>query len=148
MRVSWTLAALAGVALAIAACSSPTEPSNGGNSGGSGSGSGGGGGSTGTTTVTVDIVGTAGNAAYSPNPVHADAGNMLVWKNSTSVEHHIVMDDGSADFGTIAAGASSAAVALPGAGGNYHCVNHPSMVGSINGAAAPDPPDDGGGVNY
>jgi len=121
----------------------------------SGGGSNGGGGSTPTspsnpttTTVTVAIDGITGNQAYNPNPVAAPAGSKLVFKNNTSVEHHIMMDDGSADFGTIAAGASSTPHDLPpGNTGNYHCTNHPSMVGSINGASAPEPPADGG-VGY
>jgi hypothetical protein len=70
---------------------------------------------------------------------------MLVWKNSTDVTHHIVMDDGSAVIGDIAPGTSSAAIQLKGAGGNFHCTNHPSMVGSINGATAPEPPPGSGG---
>jgi plastocyanin len=146
MKLSWTFTALAIAALAVGCGGgSPTQPSS-GNSGG-GSNSGGGGGTT-APTVTIDIVGSVGSAAYSPNPVHADAGNMLVWKNSTGLEHHIVMDDGSADFGTIAPGASSTAKVLPGTGGNYHCTFHPSMVGSINGDAAPAPPGSGGDPNY
>ena len=30
---------------------------------------------------------------------------------------------------------------LKGAGGNFHCVIHPTMVGSINGATAPTAPE-------
>ena len=55
--------------------------------------------------------------------------------------HHIVMDDGSGDAGSIVPGASSTLM-LKGNGGNYHCENHPTMVGSINSATAPDPPSD------
>lgn len=97
--------------------------------------------------VTVRIVGSAGNTAFNPNPVQAATGNVLVWKNETALIHHIVMDDGSADLGNIAAGASSTEMQLKSAGGNFHCVNHPSMVGSINGATAPTPPP-GSGDGY
>jgi hypothetical protein len=55
------------------------------------------------------------------------------------------MDDGSADFGSLSPGASSQAKAVTS--GNFHCANHPSMVGSINGAVAPVPPP-GSGNGY
>jgi plastocyanin len=101
------------------------------------------------TNVTVSIVGIDGSRAYTPNPVSADSGSRIVFRNNTSVEHHIVMDDGSIDFGAIAAGASSAPHDLPaGNAGTFHCTIHPSMVGSINGSSAPEPPDSGGGVTY
>lgn len=91
-------------------------------------------------TVTVTIVGSSGNKAYNPNPVHVNVGDSLVFKNADSATHHVVMDDNSADMGLIAPGASSPAMTLKGSGGNYHCTIHTSMVGSINGASAPEPP--------
>ncbi len=92
-------------------------------------------------TVTISIVDTNGGArAFTPNPVQAATGASMVWTNNTRDTHHLVMDDGSALVGDIAPGASSAAITLRGSGGNYHCTNHPSMVGSINGATAPEPP--------
>jgi plastocyanin len=98
--------------------------------------------------VTVNIVGTAGSTAFSPNPVQAASGATMAWKNTTSVVHHIVMDDGTV-IGDIAPGATVTST-LKGSGGNYHCTNHPTMVGSINGASAPpDPtPNSSGGYNY
>ena len=90
--------------------------------------------------VTISIVGTSGSTAFSPNPVQATTGATLVWKNNTGSVHHLVMDDGSV-VGDIAPGASSTPMPLRGGGGNYHCTNHPSMVGSINGASAPPPSD-------
>jgi hypothetical protein len=56
------------------------------------------------------------------------------------------MDDGSNDFGQLAVGASSAPRGV-GSGGNFHCTIHPSMVGSINGTVAPEPPP-GSGDGY
>ena len=105
-------------------------------------------GSTTPSSVTVPITGITGNSSYSPNPVQKATGEQLVFKNNdmtTAAGHHIVMDDGSADFGNLSAGATSTAKAVTA--GNFHCVNHPSMVGSINGAAAPDPPP-GSGDGY
>lgn len=97
-----------------------------------------------TASVTVSIVGIAGSAAFSPNPVQATTGN-IVWKNDTSVTHVLVMNDGRS-IGTVNPGAS-VTMPLTGTGGDYHCTNHPTMVGSINGAAAPTPPS-GTGSDY
>jgi len=89
--------------------------------------------------VTVSIVGTQGNKSYVPDPVATSSGDQVVFKNNDpALVHHIVMDDGSVDFGTLTPGASSAAKGV-GAGGNFHCANHPSMVGTINGAVPPTP---------
>jgi plastocyanin len=84
-----------------------------------------------------------------PNPVQLAAGGQVVWKNNDTTAHHIVLDDGSADVGEIAPGATSRAATLRSAAGNFHCTLHPTMVGSINGSiAAPpsptDPPRDDG----
>jgi plastocyanin len=91
------------------------------------------------TTATINIVGSSGNAAFTPNPIQSSVGNMIVWTNKTSSTHHIVLDDGSV-VGDIAAGASSAPLQLKSTGGNYHCTIHSTMIGSINGASAPQPP--------
>lgn len=88
--------------------------------------------------VTVNIIGISGSGAFSPNPVQASSGATIVWKNSTSEAHHIVMNDGTV-IGDLAPGASLT-TQLNGSGGNYHCTTHPTMVGSINGASAPPDP--------
>jgi plastocyanin len=97
-------------------------------------------------TVTVSIASTNGNKSYVPNPVATSSGEQLVFKNNDTVVHHIVMDDGSIDFGSLSPGSSSPAKGV-GIGGNFHCSLHPSMVGSINGAVAPTPPP-GSGDGY
>ena len=94
--------------------------------------------------VTVSILAVNGNKSYTPNPVQT-GGQALDFKNNDSTTHHVVMDDGSIDFGLLAPGASTAAKTIA-SGGNFHCAIHPSMVGSINGAVAPDPaPGSGNG---
>jgi plastocyanin len=93
------------------------------------------------TTVTVAIVASTGNRAFDPNPVKANSGDTVMFRNSDSVMHHLVMDDGSADLGDIAPGATSRGMTLRSAAAtNFHCTLHSSMVGSINGASAPEPP--------
>ena len=89
-------------------------------------------------TVTVTIVSSSGNKAYSPNPVQANKGDTVAFKNSDSTMHHVVMDDGSADLGDITPGATKT-MTLNGSGGKFHCTIHSSMVGSINGDL-PEPP--------
>ena len=64
-----------------------------------------------------------------------------MFRNNDSTLHRIVMDDGSADLGDIAPGATSRGFTVrSGSALNFHCTLHPSMVGSINGATAPEPP--------
>lgn len=95
----------------------------------------------GPTTVSVAIVGTSGNQAFNPNPVSAAVGDTVMFKNNDSAVHHIVFDDGSADLGEVAPGSTSRGGAVrSGNATNFHCVLHSSMVGTINGAKAPEPP--------
>ena len=92
-------------------------------------------------TVSVSIVGTAGNQAFNPNPVSAAVGETVVFRNADSTVHHIVFDDGSADLGEVAPGSTSRGAAVrSGIATNFHCVLHSSMVGTINGQKAPEPP--------
>jgi plastocyanin len=92
-------------------------------------------------TVTVAIVASSGNAAFDPNPVRANTGDTVMFRNNDTVLHRLVMDDGSADLGDVAPGAVSRGVTLRSASAtNFHCTLHSSMVGSINGASAPVPP--------
>jgi plastocyanin len=67
----------------------------------------------------------------------------MAWKNTDSVTHHIVMNDGSKDTGDIPPGGTSAALTLATNGGNYHCTIHPGMVGSINSSTGAPPPCSG-----
>lgn len=92
-------------------------------------------------TVMVLVVGSSGNTAYQPNPVRAGVGDTVIFRNNDAALHRIVMDDGSADLGNVAPGATSRGFTVRSAGAlRFHCTLHPSMVGSINGDAAPEPP--------
>ena len=91
-------------------------------------------------TVTVSIVSSIGNGAYKPNPVMANTGDAVVFRNNDAAMHHIVMDDGSSDLGDVAPGATSRSLTLRNANATrFHCTIHPSMVGSINDTVAPAP---------
>ena len=80
---------------------------------------------------TIDIVGQSGTQAFSPNP-SSYGGKDVVFKNNTAVTHHIVLNDGTGDFGAVGPGATSQSVMMPLAGTNYHCTIHPGMIGSVN----------------
>jgi plastocyanin len=89
----------------------------------------------------VTIVASSGNSAFQPNPVKAASGDTVVFRNNDSVMHHLIMDDGSADLGDVAPGANSRGFTLRNANAaNFHCTLHSTMVGSINGATAPETP--------
>ena len=89
-------------------------------------------------TLTINIVGSIGSQAFTPNPITASVGDMIVWKNTNSSMHHIVLDNGF-DVGDVAPGRSSAPIQLTSAG-TYRCTIHSTMVGSLSGALAPQPP--------
>jgi len=90
--------------------------------------------------ITIGIVGSVGSLAFAPNPSQAAVGDLIVWTNNDAFPHRIVLGDGTV-VGDVAAGASTAPVALTSAAMTYHCSIHPSMVGSITSAAAdPAPP--------
>ena len=59
----------------------------------------------------------------------AAAGQQVVWHNSDTITHRVVLNDRSVDTGDLAPGASSQATTI--GGGQYHCSIHPVMIGSI-----------------
>ena len=92
-------------------------------------------------TVMVNIVSSVGNGAYKPNPVMANAGDTVVFRNNDAAMHHIVLDDGSADLGDVMPGATSKGVTLKNTSAErFHCTIHSSMVGAINQSTAPPTP--------
>jgi plastocyanin len=78
--------------------------------------------------------------AFTPNPASA-AGRTVQFKNDTNETHRVRLNDLSIDFGDIAPGATSATRTMPAAGANYHCSNHPGMIGQVfaPGDVAPPP---------
>ena len=92
------------------------------------------------TTVTVTIMGVRGKLSFNPNPASVAAGQLVVFKNSDVVTHHVMLDDGSLQTADIPPGGTSAPLAVGAANSAYHCTIHPSMVGSFNAAETPDPP--------
>lgn len=140
------LTAIVLAAAMVAACgggsggstSTPTSPtpSNGGSSGSGGSG----GTPTSSGTVTITIKGVNGKLSFDPNPASVGSGQTVVYYNADTVAHQIALDDGSLRTELIEPGNSSSAIAVGSRNSSYHCTIHPSMVGSFNAAATPEPP--------
>lgn len=82
--------------------------------------------------VTINVVAVNGGQSFSPNPATLPAGQMVVWHNTDTITHHVVLNDRSVDTGDIPPGASTQPTPVAAAGGQYHCSIHPVMVGSVN----------------
>lgn len=75
-------------------------------------------------TVTVSIK----DFKFSPQPVEAKVGEVVVWKNDDSVAHSATMDDGSCDTDTISPGSSAMLVFTAPGTYTYHCKVHPTQM--------------------
>lgn len=137
MKRIGTMALAFASALVLAGCggggggntpTSPTPGSGGGNNG---------------TSVTVSIMGDQGKNSFNPNPAPVAAGQVVVFKNTDKVTHHIVLDDGSMTTGDIAPGATSVSLPIGAANIGFHCTIHPDMVGAFNAGVTQEPPSNG-----
>lgn len=133
-RIGTMAVALAAV-LALASCgggssSAPTTPTNASPASGTGAGN-----------VTVSILGNMGGNSFNPNPAMVASGQGVVFKNTDSITHHIMLDDGSMQTADIAPGATSAVLAVGNANVGFHCTIHPDMVGAFNGGTESTPPN-------
>lgn len=140
MKSIGTMALAFAGALALAGCggggggstpTSPSTPSNSGTNNGT------------PASVTVSIMGDQGKNSFNPNPTPVNAGQVVVFKNTDKVMHHIVLDDGSMTTGDIPPGASSVALPVGAANVGFHCTIHPDMVGAFNAGVEQDPPSNG-----
>ena len=100
------------------------------------------------TPLTVTVVGRVGSGAFTPNPLSVAVGDTIIFNNSDSTTHHLVLDDAaSTEIGTLGPGQSSGPISMTSTGVAYHCTIHPSMVGSLGTVDIPPPtsappPDD------
>jgi len=83
------------------------------------------------TNFIIDVAEINGPYSFYPSPATARAGQVIVWRNSDSVKHHVVFDDMSVDAGTLAPGTLSQPIMVAPGNWAYHCAIHPSMVGSL-----------------
>lgn len=93
--------------------------------------------------ATVSIVGERGAQSFNPNPASVGGARTIAWRNTDSVIHRIMSNDGSFDTGNIVPGATSQTVTLNTDGANYHCTLHPGMIGAINAQSGTPPPCSG-----
>ena len=89
--------------------------------------------------VLINIVAAFGTGAFMPNPTLANLGDQIVFTNTDTLVHHIVLDDGT-DLGEVQPGQSTQPMPLTTPTATYHCTIHPTMVGSINGDLPPAEP--------
>ena len=76
-----------------------------------------------------------GPNSFYPSPATVQADGTIVWRNVDTVTHHLVLDDGTVDTGTLAPGTTSQPETVAPGNRTYHCTIHPSMVGTVVGAA-------------
>lgn len=87
----------------------------------------------------ITVVRQAGSQSFNPNPASA-GGREVVFRNTDTVVHHVIFNDGTVDTGDIAPGATSRTIQMPSVGTNYHCTIHPTMVGRVSAEGGPPPP--------
>jgi plastocyanin len=82
--------------------------------------------------VTITMVGDLGSNSFAPNPTTMKVGQTVAWKNNDTIVHDATQDAGKFGTGSLNAGATSSAIAMPAAGTfTYHCTIHPGMIGTI-----------------
>jgi plastocyanin len=81
--------------------------------------------------VTVDVAEINGPYSFYPSPITVKSNQTVVWRNLDTVTHHVVLDGGSVDTGTLAPGTLSQPMAIGAGTWSYHCSIHPTMVGSV-----------------
>jgi plastocyanin len=81
--------------------------------------------------MTIDVAEINGPNSFYPSPVAVGFERVVEWRNSDTVTHHVVFDDGSLDTGTLAPGTLSQPFTVSPGTRTYHCSIHPTMVGSI-----------------
>src|SRR5204863_8954773 len=83
------------------------------------------------TNSVIDVAEINGPYSFYPSPATVRSGQVIVWRNSDTVTHHVVFDDMSVDTGTLAPGTLGQPIVVGPGNRTYHCAIHPSMVGSV-----------------
>jgi len=83
--------------------------------------------------LVITITGQNGTRSFSPNPGSLTTGRKVAFFNADSVVHTATADNGAFDTGNIGPGALSGLITIAAAGSySYHCLLHPTMVGTLN----------------
>jgi plastocyanin len=89
--------------------------------------------------VVISIAGMNGPQSYSPATASVAAGQTVAFVNNDSIPH--TATGSGFDTGTLAPGATSAPITMNTLGSfPYHCQFHPTMTGTLNVVAPPQPP--------
>jgi len=87
----------------------------------------------------IDIVmsaSTMGSAAFNPNPKSVSLNGAQTvdvrWVNDDAVTHHIVSDNGTSFDTGLLAGSAASTKSVPAGTFPFHCMIHPTMVGTLN----------------
>src|SRR5262245_50450073 len=80
---------------------------------------------------TIDVAEINGPYSFYPSPATVGSGQVIIWRNSDTVTHHVVFDDMSIDTGTLAPDTVSQPITVKPGNWSYHCAIHPLMVGSV-----------------
>ena len=81
--------------------------------------------------ITIDVAEINGPYSFFPSPAAVRSDQTIVWKNTDTETHHLVLDDGSIDSGRLAPGTMSQPQTVAAGTSTYHCTIHPSMVGTV-----------------
>jgi glucose/arabinose dehydrogenase len=92
-----------------------------------------------TNVVEVEIT----NFSFQPGSITVSPGTVVTWVNNDPMEHTVTSSDGSFSSGNMATGGRfNFTFSKPGKY-QYQCLIHPSMVGYVTVAVAPEQPDAG-----
>ena len=69
--------------------------------------------------------------AFNPATTTAAAGSKVTWTNSDTTAHTVTFDDGSADSGNLAVGATFDQTFTTAGTFAYHCTIHSQMKGTV-----------------
>jgi plastocyanin len=79
----------------------------------------------------IDVAEINGPYSFYPSPAAVASRQVIIWRNSDTVTHHVVFDDMSIDTGTLAPNTVSQPITVGPGEWSYHCAIHPSMVGTV-----------------
>jgi len=92
------------------------------------------------TNFVVDVAEINGPYSFSPSPATVRSEQVIVWRKSDTVTHHVAFDDRSVDTGTLAPGTLSQPIMIGRGNWNYHCAIQPFMVESVTATASAGTP--------
>ena len=78
-----------------------------------------------------DVTARIDEAAFVPSSITVEGDRSIEFRNSSSLEHTVALDDGACASGVIAPGKSVTYIIGPVGRHGFHCTIHPLMTGTI-----------------